>query len=223
MRSKTQKPPVAVPNTHDTTRQALLAAAGEIFAETGFHASTIRSISNHARANVAAIHYHFGDKETLYLEVLRFAQTYALSKYPADMGISAQASPEEKLKAFVRAFLLRIFDKGPFAWHARLIAREMIDPTPALNTVVKEKILPQSRQLMGIVAELLHADPTDKRVRNCAMSVVSQALFYHHCRPVVERLFPRMKFSASEIEALAVHITRFSIGGMETMRTSKRR
>ena len=64
--------------THDKTRQRLLEAAGEIFAEQGFRQTTVRDICARAGANVAAVNYHFGDKEKLYSEVLRFAHGCAV-------------------------------------------------------------------------------------------------------------------------------------------------
>src|SRR3954469_13572389 len=91
------------------TRQSLLEAAGEVFAEVGFRAATVREICQRAGANIAAVNYHFGDKEKLYVEVLRNAQRYAAEKYPTDYGVSADAPPAKKLRAFVRSFLLRIF------------------------------------------------------------------------------------------------------------------
>jgi AcrR family transcriptional regulator len=56
----------ALPPTPDPTREKLLEAAGQIFAEHGFQAATVREICSRAGANVAAINYYFGDKVELY-------------------------------------------------------------------------------------------------------------------------------------------------------------
>jgi len=59
-------------------------------------------------------------------------------------------------------------------------------------------------------------------VRLCAFSVVSQCVFYHHCRSVVSRLFPREKaLDAAGIERLADHITRFSLAAMKHLTGTK--
>ena len=67
------------------------------------------------------------------MEVLRFTQEQALEKYPTDLGLKKDASPELRLKAFISSFLFRIFDEGPSAWHGKLMSREMIEPTAALD------------------------------------------------------------------------------------------
>jgi len=49
-----------------TTQEVILDAAEEVFAESGFHGSTTRAISERAQANSALIHYYFGSKENLF-------------------------------------------------------------------------------------------------------------------------------------------------------------
>src|SRR3954469_25958549 len=178
------------------TRRELLEAASEVFAEVGFRAATVREICQRAGANIAAVNYHFGDKERLYRAVLKETCRTALEKYPADFGLPPKATPEQRLRAFVHSFLLRIFSQGPGSRHGKLMAREMIEPTGALDAIVKEDVGPMAAVLTSIVGDLLGpgADPEKRRL--CGMSVVSQVLFYHHCRPVVVRLFPGMKFNA---------------------------
>jgi len=70
------------------------------------------------------------------------------------------------------------------------MSREMIEPTAALDSLVQERLRPMAEQLRAIVAEILDCPPNAERVMLCGMSVVSQCVFYHHCRPVVSRLFP---------------------------------
>ena len=62
------------------TRQRVLEAAVEVFAEQGFRKTTVRDICKRAHANVAAINYHFRDKEGLYTAVLQYAHQCACEK-----------------------------------------------------------------------------------------------------------------------------------------------
>jgi AcrR family transcriptional regulator len=220
---KLKSPTELVDASPDETRRQLLEAAGEVFAEAGFRDATVREICRRAGANVAAINYHFGDKENLYLEVLRYAHGKALAKYPPMLDLPDDAPPEKKLRAFVHSLLLRIFDKGPTSWHGKLMSREMIEPTAALDSLVEERMRPMVAQLWKIVAEILDCPVNDERVRLCSLSVVSQGVFYNHCRPVVSRLFPdKLPHDEESIERLADHITKFSLAAMKHLRASKR-
>lgn len=203
------------------TRHQLLEAAGGVFATAGFHNATVREICQRAGANLAAVNYHFGDKEGLYAEVLRYAQQKAFEKYPLLPGVGADASPTDKLRAFVRSFLLRIFDSEPTAWFGKMMLREMIEPTGALDSLLEERMRPMADQLRGIVAEILGGSPSDDRTRLCSLSVVSQCVFYHHCRRVVTRMFPEQRLDATAVEPLADHITQFSLAAMKHMPESK--
>jgi AcrR family transcriptional regulator len=196
------------------TRQALLEAAGGVFAEHGYRDTTVRLICQRAGANVAAVNYHFGDKLNLYLEVLRRAHAQSLGKYPPDMGIEATASAEERLRAFVRSFLFRIFDTGPTAWMGKLMAMEMVNPSAAFKTLVEERFRPMAELLHGIVSELLGPGARPEQVRLCGFSIMSQCVFHVHCRSVVEELYPGQRFRLKDVERLADHIIRFSRAGL---------
>lgn len=209
------KPAIPEAAAHAATRRQLLEAAAEVFAESGFRAATVRQICQRAGANIAAVNYHFGDKEELYKQVLKETCQTATKKYPADFGLPPKATPEQRLRAFVYAFLLRIFSAGPSARHGNLMAREMIEPTDALDALVKEEVRPMANALRSIVGDLLGPKADEETKRLCSMSVVSQVLFYKHCRPMITRLFPDMKFDDAGIEKLTAHITRFSLAAIK--------
>jgi TetR/AcrR family transcriptional regulator len=57
------------------TREALLAAGGELFAEQGYDGVPVAAIAERAGVNKAMINYHFGGKRQLYLAIV--AATFA--------------------------------------------------------------------------------------------------------------------------------------------------
>src|ERR1700719_65578 len=95
---------VATPEvSEENTREKILSAAGEIFAEQGFEGATIRAITERAGVNVAAVNYHFRDKAELYTRVV----VDACSARTAFREAMAEApdSPEERLGSLIYHFL----------------------------------------------------------------------------------------------------------------------
>jgi AcrR family transcriptional regulator len=196
------------------TRERLLQAAGEVFARSGFREATVREICQLADANVAAVNYHFGNKEGLYSSVLKYALRSAMQKFPLDMGLNENSTPLERLNAFVRSFLLRVLDEGRPAWHGKLMAREVAEPTTALDQVVEEIIQPLQARLIEIVREFIPPAGRDDVVHLSAMSILGQCLYYYYARHILLRL-DTQKFGPENIERLAQHIIEFSLGGLK--------
>jgi AcrR family transcriptional regulator len=199
------------------TRQRLIEVAGEVFADQGFRSATIRDICSRAGANVAAVNYHFGDKERLYLDVLEHAHRTSLSRYPPDLGLMPDSSAEDRLRAFVRSFLLRLLDDGVPAWLGKLMAREMIEPTPALDGLVERVMRPLFRRLVGIVEDLAGEGADPERVRLCAQSIVGQCVFYRHAQACLLRLGPAAVCGPEKAEAIADHVARFSLAAIRDL------
>jgi AcrR family transcriptional regulator len=199
------------------TRQRLLKAAGEVFAKRGFRNATIRRICHRARANLAAVNYHFGDKKRLYAAVMEYAHTRAREKYPLIRSETEAEPAAERLRAFIHYFLFSLLDEGVPAWFGKLMAQEMIAPTSALDNLVEKFIRPMSQNLETIVRELLGAAATEVQVRHCQLSIVGQCLHYRNSKPVIQRLFPLQTYNPEDIRAVAEHITRFSLGALKEL------
>jgi AcrR family transcriptional regulator len=197
------------------TESRLLEAAGEIFAEVGYRAATVRQICEKAGANIAAVNDHFGDKEGLYMAVLRSVPDAHAEKFPADRGLPPGATAEQKLAAYIESLLNRVFDEGRPGWHTKIMAREMIEPTRALDTLVTDVALPVHQELAAIVRELLGPKGAEDAVRLCTLSILSQCVYYHHARSVLSRLYPQQEYGSRDIAQLADHITRFSQGALQ--------
>jgi AcrR family transcriptional regulator len=166
---------------------------------------------------VAAVNYHFGNKKGLYAAVLNHAFVTAMKKYPPDFGQNSLSSAEERLHAFVRSLLFRILDEGRPAWHGKLMAREVAEPTSAFGLMIQNAIQPIHGILAGIVRELMGKGPEDEdRVSLCVLSIIGQCLFYQQARPVVANIYGR-KYGTHEIERIADHITRFSLKAIKAL------
>ena len=198
-------------------RRGLLAAAGEVFAEKGFAKATVRAICNRAGANVAAINYYFRDKEGLYREALKHWSEISRQKYPPDLGLGAKPTAEQRLGAFIRSFLFRILDKSRPGWHGKLLTREMVEPTGALDELVESAYRPMSERLRQIVRELGGGRLSQTEVRLCARSIMGQCLYYQHARLVIARLDPDETFEPADVERLAAHVTRFSLEAIKAL------
>lgn len=193
-------------------------AAGAVFAKRGFRAATVREICRRAGVNVAAVNYHFRDKEHLYATVLQNAHRYAVEKHPPDGGLPADAPPEARLEGYVRSFLWRLTDQGRPAWHGLLLIRELSEPTAALDALVDESVRPQFALLHSIVRELLGPKVGHQQMLLCASSIVGQCVHFHLARPILTRLNPGLSFDAQTIENIARHIVRFSRAGIRCLR-----
>ncbi len=206
--------PKPTPSSSIDTRELILNAAGPIFAENGFHATTVRRITRQAGVNLAAVNYHFRDKNELYASVLKRAHQAAARTAPADSA----GPPRERLRIFIQSFLGYLLDPDRPEWHGSLIAREMAQPTRALDRLVAESIEPVKRRIGGIVRELLGPGIPDKRAHLACLSVLGQCLYYVTCREMISRLFPGENRLFRDIETLTDHIYKFSIAGISAMK-----
>ena len=208
------------PETHGA-RERILDKAGTIFAMRGFRAATVRQISEAAGVNVALLHYYFKDKAGLYQAVLEDLTNQGLRDFPPNMGVESGAGPEERLAGFIRGLLFRLLSLrgwGGYEGKARLIVKEISDPTPYLDQVVERFARPQKEILQGIVSEILAPCDAPHMIRACCLSVVAQCLHYAYAKPVIDRLLPGVGARDEDIGYLAVHIAQFSLGGMARIR-----
>ena len=211
-----------------STKDRLLAAAGELFAERGFHGTTVRDIAARAGVNVAAGNYHYGSKKALYLQVLR-AQFAAIRAELRARGASRPEAqldrmPRRALVALLRArvnVMLDLLIGPPPGVHGTLMLREMCDPSEALPVIVDEFIEPMLGEMREIAA---HLEPDLDRgaVERCVYSITGQALFYRFTMPATLRMLDVPAYPRGFAGRLARHITEFSLGGMQRVAAGRR-
>ncbi|HLG57142.1 MAG TPA: CerR family C-terminal domain-containing protein [Vicinamibacterales bacterium] len=197
------------------TKQRLIDAAARLFAERGFSKVTVREICTSARANVAAVNYHFGGKTGLYDEIVRSA-IRTMQSTTEEIRSAGQGRPaEEQLGAYVSIFLKRVVQARD-GWIHHLMARELNDPTPALDLVVKHVVRPRMTYLAEVIATLLGCARTDARVEHSVMSVQAQCLALLSDK-IATRFHPFV-ITPRRLDALADHITQFSLAGIRALK-----
>lgn len=197
------------------TRQRLIDSAARLFAERGFAKVTVREICKTARANVAAVNYHFSGKKGLYEEIVQSAIRTMHGTTEEIQKAGEGRPPEEQLRIFVRIFLTRVVQARD-GWIHRFMAHELTDPTPALDLVIKQVIKPRMAYLGSVIAALLDTRHTDPRVELCVMSVQAQCLILLNDK-IANRIHP-VQITPKRLDQLAEHITTFSLAGIKALK-----
>ncbi len=206
-------PPVA-----ETTCDRLLDAAERLFAGHGFRATSVRDITAAAGCNVAAVNYHFRNKENLYREMfrrrLRALREQRIASIRRAMDSAGdRASLELLLRAFTVAFLEPHQDQSGGRRLMQLFSREMLDRHLRPGTLWREMIEPVQQALahaVRAVAPGLGAAAT----RRCIHSVIAQLVHVVQVRNAsgVRPAAPE-DFAFPQV---VDHIVRFSCAGIRS-------
>jgi len=196
----------------DDTRQKLINVAGQVFSEKGFASTTVREVCQLAGVNIAAIHYHFGDKERLYIEAVKLANC---QQGVVEFDWPAGCTPEQKLAGMISHLIEMMLANDAPSWHIELMMRELARPTAACQVLVEEFISPMFSQLLEIVSEFLPPEVPLIQRQRLAFSVVAQCLLYRYHRPIGRLLVGEETFQKMfDVEETARQVTAFSLGGI---------
>ena len=172
-------------------------------------------------ANVAAVNYYFGSKANLYVEAWRQAFRRSLETYPPDGGVPASASPAQRFRGRILAIMQRFADSRNYEFE--ILHKELSNPTGLLKQAVRDSIEPLQQQLAKIIRQLLGEKATEEQVTLCQMSIRAQCFdtmvrHRHHKKfsPVAKKA--DLLSEGFTVEAIAEHITRFSLAGIREIR-----
>ena len=132
--------------TFDQRQQLLLSSAVNVFADKGFHATSMREISRESGMSLAGIyHYVTGKTELLYLIQDRcFGQVIA----GARQALQGELNPQDRLRAFIRHHI------EFFAAHMaemKVLSHEEEELTGTMRAQVRK----QKREYVDLLIELL--------------------------------------------------------------------
>lgn len=205
------------------TRDRLIEAAERLFSTRGYAATSVRDLTTEAGCNVAAVNYHFGGKERLYVETFRGLLPEIRDRRMEIVGRAMDdRDGDATLESFLEAFAEAIWN--PFVNESRgrllmgFFMHEILDPRLPAGVFQEEFADP----LMNMAVEglrRLEPELDEATARMCVMSVVGQILHAFKARRLFLHDRERSKMPTG-IEAHIDHIVRFSAAGIRALRSA---
>jgi AcrR family transcriptional regulator len=197
------------------TRERLIQAGIEIFAEHGFDAATTRMLTDSAGVNLSAIPYYFKSKEGLYREVIdRIAVNLAKQMTPVLERIDETCSSGEMTPARaitlikeLIADMVEVICEAPYAaWYNQIILREQMNPSGAYD-IIYNKLM---KRMLDSLVKLVSVSTGESKKRKTtlqAFSLFGQVLIFRTARESIVRYLGLDGYNAAELEELREIIT----------------
>lgn len=177
-----------------------------MFAQQGYSGLSMRQLAKAVDMSAAAIYHHFPDKNTLYLEAVRFA-------FSGKERIFAQVwesdcPAEQKLSGFISALLEVMLEDRAFCL---LMQREIMEANPERMQQLAQGVFKNQFCLLMDLAEDLAPHLNAYLV---ATSIISLVKHYVECQPL-RKNFPGWKPEYEMLDVIAAHITHLLLNGIK--------
>ncbi|MEJ2235437.1 MAG: CerR family C-terminal domain-containing protein [Syntrophobacterales bacterium] len=204
-------------NREELTKERILDTAEVLFAEKGYRAVSVREITSAARCNLAAVNYHFGKKENLYLEVFRSRwvprATRIRESFMKALAGQDSLSPPKVVRALAQAFVEGPLSDEERLRHSQLMTREMTQPTRAFELVAQEVIQPFFKDFADTLRSVQSYEVGQEQMLLNTFSIFSMVLYFNFARVAVSRLTGR-EYNTAFRARLVEQISQFSLQGL---------
>lgn len=197
------------------TKDKIILAAIDEFAEHGYQAATVRNICTRAGVNVAAVNYHFSGKAELYRRAIEKINANK-PKLPDAEQIVADADIRVVMRKWIKAFVTKSGDEKiisnrqfeKIAYHA------MLNPAEIFDEIFDHYIKPDIASLERILKKCLPADTSDAVLRTRMFAILGSCTFYFFHYSLVDKISGSADFMEENIEMITDLITAQSIIGL---------
>ena len=203
---------------YELTRDRLLDEAENLFAQRGYHAVSVREITKAAESNLAAVNYHFGNKQNLYLEVFRSRWMPRASqiqqRFRQALKNNGNPTPNMVVQYFARAFLEGPMSADERTRHLKLISGELAQPTEAFELVVEQVFRPLFGKFLEDLRKVMPDSIDEKQMVLNVFSILSMVLYFNFARSLITR-FVESPEGVDLDTRLVDHIVQFSLNGVD--------
>jgi AcrR family transcriptional regulator len=192
-------------------RNRLLDVAEKLFSERGYADTSVRDLTAEANCNVAAVNYHFGGKDKLYIQMFRRHMEELFTEHKANIEKvmnSANPTLEKLLETIVETALEALSGADERIPMLKLTVRETLNPQ-LKEEVVSLDILKDFLNQICVALMRLLPGLSQRQAMLCVYAiegiVMHPMLFYDHYSEL---------FFAVPVDELVKHITRFMAAGV---------
>jgi AcrR family transcriptional regulator len=204
----------------DMTRRSLLDAATRIFAERGFSDASIRAITRRAKANQAAVTYHFGGKDGLYRAVLILAFETFDDLFKFDSTDLETVDRDVAVRTFLTRQLEPLLRRSDFNNYLRIFAWESVKRSPVFDAYVASEPIPIFRAAVAIAGRYLPASASQEQVLLVGIWFVQQASIFIRDFDRLSKPPLNLALDADFTERLAALVCQLVLGALNGLAAS---
>ncbi len=144
-------------SNHFNTKERILHAAEDLFAQHGFAGTSLRQVTSRADVNIAAVNYHFGSKENLVHEVFKHRMDDMSEKRLSALAQVLAKDPNDLhgiLLAFIQPALALTLDRHGASF-VRVLARAYAEKNDGLRNFLSENYGQVLREFAKAIAHCL--------------------------------------------------------------------
>ena len=208
----------------EITKERILKAATELFAEHGYHGTTHQMMSENAKVNIAAINYHFGSKENLYLKVWEYLVGLGMQNYRN--YINDDDSPEDQLHAFIRWRVRAVTSTGIKSCLSQIMRREMAKPSPVYDQLQECYLNEKRKWFFSLISDIVGHDLDARSISMAAFCIHSPLIHLVEMKAIMQTsLDEGVKEQLAEFwkdpDTIADSIYIFAIAGLRQISEKK--
>lgn len=205
------------------TRERLVDAALELFGTRGFHGASVRDIAEAADANIAAVGYHFGGKDGLYLAVARsVGDTFgaAFLGLAEDAGARLAAGGRDResaltlLSDLMQRFVRHVIRTRRNRAVVGFVIGEQLRPTEAFPILFESGMRQFLDCLAEIVAVVEDCEADDERAAFLVMTLFGQAISFGVGQTMLLRRLGRSELADDAVDRIAVIVGETAVGSL---------
>jgi AcrR family transcriptional regulator len=205
------------------THERILDTAQKLFAERGLDATSVRDITAAAACNVAAVNYHFGGKENLYVEAFRAMLGPLRDQRLAMMDelLKRDRAPtlEEYLASFAEGFLEPLVHESLGRRFMLFVSREISDRKLPAGLFLDEFIVPLVSRAVSSL-DRVGVPLTEEQSFYCIFSLIGQLLHAVKGHNMSDQL-ELTGVASFDLRGFVNHFVRFSAAGIRACATDQ--